>query len=80
LIVSRLRQHEERQKERTRLIVEAAAFFIAAIGISGILSLVQDGWDIDGHGATLLVSICVVVAFRVTVLLYRFLRISNKRR
>ncbi len=80
LIVSRLRQHEERQKERTRLIVEAAAFFIAAIGISGILSLVQEGWSIDGHGTTLLVVICVVVALCVTVLLYRFLRISNKRR
>lgn len=60
--------------------MEAAAFFIAAIGISGILSLVRDGWDIDGHGATLLVGMWVVGAFCVTVPLYRFLRISNKRR
>ena len=70
LVTSRVRRHEEQQQARIRRTIEVLLFFIAAIGISGLLSMIQSGWDIERHGTTLLVGIVVTLALVLSYAVY----------
>ncbi|GAB2618517.1 hypothetical protein [Pseudactinotalea suaedae] len=71
LIESWSRRKEEKLERRNRLLVNTLLAVLAGIGISGLLSMVQDGFAVTGWGSATLVALVLVVAALVGVISYR---------
>lgn len=74
LIETWKRRIEERRDERNRLMIDTMLAVVAGIGLSGVLAMVQEGFQVGPGGSTVLVILVLALAATIGYLSNRWAR------
>lgn len=69
-------RRDEQQARRNQLRIDTMLAVLTAIGISGVLAMVQAGFDVEGWGSVLLVGLVLLLAALVGLISYRWSRLA----